>query len=205
MESGNSLSGNYKRVYLGIDPAFDTMGAAIFFPESGTLRLGTDKLMNIYRWIKSHELNREFIAVVENPSLIPITFGAWKKHQETVINYLKFKNIGKVKTSFDIAMRHSQNVGKNMAAAELIIDLLLEMNIPVIEISPAKRDRADKFPKHIKNKVDMTTLRMPTKTNKIQFEQLTGYKGKSTEHSRDSATLIWGRSLKWAETQIFKK
>jgi hypothetical protein len=88
-------------------------------------------------------------------------------------------------------------VGQNKAAAKLIIQVLEEKGIPVLEVAPSERQKAyrdEKGGKVYHDKPNM--LKMPTKTNAAQFEEVTGYGGRSNEHGRDAGTLISGVTVR---------
>lgn len=109
--------------------------------------------------------------------------------------------IDDVRREFGIAMKHAQSVGKNKAAGELFIEIFERQGIPVLEIAPSSRHRADKDLLKYKNQ-GIKMLAMPTKTTAAQFEQYTGYSGRSNEHTRDAGTLVFHKTIQWAQTQI---
>lgn len=107
------------------------------------------------------------------------------------------KTISDIQSKVSIAMKFASSVGENRANAKLIIKMLAQRNVPVIEIAPSKRQRADKAQQKAgKGKIDMRSLKMPTKTSAGQFQELTGYDLRCNEHNRDAATLVFGRTLR---------
>lgn len=65
----------------------------------------------------------------------------------------------------------SQNVGENKAHAKLLIAYCELLNIPVVPVKPTKHSR--------------------TKVKADAFKQMTGYTGKTSEHARDAALLVF--------------
>lgn len=113
-------------------------------------------------------------------------------------------DINDVLSKFSIAMNYSQKVGKNKAAAQLILRMLDKANVPVLQIAPSKREKAYKNINGKEFRLNVRTLKMPTKTNAKQFKELTDSDDTGSEHARDAATLVWGRTIKWALSQIQK-
>ena len=67
-----------------------------------------------------------------------------------------------------------RKIGMNQAFTQIIIDWCELHNIKVTPVKP--------------NENSMTKLNAQT------FKQITGYQGKTNEHCRDAAMLIWGRT-----------
>jgi hypothetical protein len=200
-----------RKLFLGIDPSFTNLGLCLYDPEAGTMQLFTGDFMEALGWINRTVNLSQVIAVLENPALDKPTFvyGMVKKtllEFQTYSRWLAKKNgfppkkvgVEDVLRQMSISMKFAQNVGENKAAAKLLKKLFRDKRVPTIEIRPSKRQRADKLPKVGKVKVDIRTLTMPTKTNQTQFKELTGYEDPSSEHARDAATLVWGRTLRSA-------
>ena len=185
---------------LGIDPSFETMGVAIYHPKTGHLELYTGDFQQAIRFIGNAGME-SIIAVVENPNLDKPVFKMWGLVEQSIKALIARKgNMKDVQSKFSVAMRYAQNVGQNKAAAKLIIKMLRQKGVPVIEVAPSKRQRADKE----KNQ-RAELLRMPTKTSPEQFRRITGYTSRSSEHARDAATLVFGRTTKWAELHLARK
>jgi len=66
----------------------------------------------------------------------------------------------------------AQNVGENKAKAKLIVEYCEKAGIEVIKQKPSKKSK--------------------TKMKAPEFEFLTGWKGRTSEHGRDAAMLVWG-------------
>ncbi len=191
------------RRILGIDPSFGTMGVAIKDPSKkyNQYKMFTGDFVEVIGWLGQNCKMKEVIAVVENPALDSAVFGAWEQMDKAI----KTNNRGSMKFTFNTVLKRAQHVGENKAAAKLIIKMLSDKGVPVIEVAPSARQKAfeiDKQGKKVRRKVKM--LRAPTKTTKEEFAELTGVtiKEGNTEHSRDAATLLHGRGIKWAEIQL---
>lgn len=193
---------------LGVDPSFSTMGVCIYDPSNRTMRLFTGKMPACIDWIQSECSITRLVAVVENPALDSTTFNMWgmvKTKIDGVLDARKRGSFGSksatmadVQSSFAIAMNYAQKVGENKAAAKQIILMLENAKVPVIQVAPSKRQRAYRKHKGKVLRLVVETLNMPTKTTAEQFLKLTGYDKRCSEHARDAATLVWGRSMVWA-------
>lgn len=103
-------------------------------------------------------------------------------------------------------MNYAQKVGENKAAAKLMIKLLSAKDVPIVEISPSERRRADKIlQKAGKAKVDWKSVPMPTKLKAGPFNELTGYDGSSSEHSRDAITMAYDKGVSWIKRRLEKQ
>ena len=180
-----------RKILIGFDPSFNNCGIAIR-REDGALILHTDDLANVFTWLNERYKPNELLAVVEDPGAINVLFGGWSKMR----NAINSKNTAIMKNVFMGSIRAAMNVGSNAAAARLIKDMLRQSLIPVITVSPQDRQRADK------TNAPIELLQLPTKTNKKQFKKLTGYTGKSSEHSRDAATLIYNMTPAQFHTKL---
>ena len=106
------------------------------------------------------------------------------------------KTMADIQSKFSIAMKKAQSVGQNKAAAKLIISLLQKKKVPIIQVAPSDRERAFKEDNDKKTiRLDPRFLKKPTKTTAEQFQQLCGFTGVSSEHSRDAATLILNETI----------
>lgn len=202
-----------RTLLLGIDPSFVNFGACIYNPADKSMNMKTGDMQSMVKWIQTQCKLKHCIAVVENPALNSTTFGMWgmlKKQIDGMMNYNKQRfnkvvkkvSIADVQSSFLIAMNYAQKVGENKAAAKQIITMLRHAGVPVIEIAPSARDKAftKKSGKVVRREVKFLT--MPTKTSQAQFKELTGFEKRSSEHARDAATLVHGRSMSWAINNI---
>lgn len=191
-----------KTVLIGIDPSFATAGVAIYEPATNNLILHGGDLFSCMAFLNNSGILGKAIAVIENPNLDGTVFGAWFRFQAQIQKLQKKQiGIGELKSEYSISMKHAQSVGKNKAAGELFIEIFERQGIPVLEIAPSSRHRADKDLLKYKNQ-GIKMLAMPTKTTAAQFEQYTGYSGRSNEHTRDAGTLVFHKTIQWAQTQI---
>jgi len=176
---------------------------------------------------------KEIICVVENPNMDSPSFKLWAgKYPFAISGSIKkrtifgFKNvvtsfakteyrraltrpanaplhIDHVRSAFAQAIKHGQRVGKSQAAAEYTIDILRSSQIPVLEIKPSDRHRADVTSRG--NPKDVRLKKCPTKTTRVQFEEYSGIKigpRESNEHSRDAATLVVNKTIRNIEMKI---
>lgn len=191
---------------IGIDPSVKTAGVAIYEPATNNLKLYSGELNACLSWLDASCDLRKCIAYVENPDLNSTTFGSSGLLHST----LKMYKIGRITEAVAILQLHillkrSQHVGKSQASAQVFIQFLKSRNVPVIEVAPAERMRADKPFRSGSKLLPVGLLVMPTKTSAHQFKVLTGYKGSSNEHSRDAATLVWGKSVETAVMKLRKQ
>lgn len=143
-----------------------------------------------------HGFPRQFIARAMTSVNIKL-----RKGQSNTSNLQK--TLEDVRSKFSIAMNYAQKVGENKAAAKLMIKMMADKGVPIIEIAPSERKRADKIKmKAGKAKVDWRTVPYPTKMTATDFKELCGYEGKSSEHSRDAMTMIVGKDLNWVTRNL---
>lgn len=197
---------------LGIDPSFINFGVCIYNPSTKDMNMKTGTMTKMVDWIQTQCKVRDCIAIVENPALDKTTFNMWGMMKKTIEKYITYQvwkvtkigvippkiELSDIQTQFAIAMNFAQKVGENKAAAKHFLSILSDAKVPYIEIAPSKRQKAftKKNNKVVRRKV--LTLTMPTKTTQEQFKELTGYDKRSNEHCRDAATLVFGRTIKWA-------
>jgi len=184
---------------IGIDPSFTNCAAAIYHPATNGLQLHTGDLFSVMAFLNQSGVLGKCIAVVENPNLDSNTFGMWAMMKAAIIGLMQGRvNIGTVQSTFARYMKVAQDIGKSKASAQLLLEMFRRQSIPVLEVKPSSRDRADK----VKN-ADVRFMKMPTKTNAAQFATYAGFPvPKSNEHSRDAATLCLGRNIEWAQRQL---
>lgn len=178
---------------IGIDASFKTAGIAIYNPASKSLVLHSGDFFSCIAFLNKCGVLGQCIAVLESPNLNSTIYTAWDMFRR----HLGSKDHGLLNSEFSKWMMYAQRVGKSKAAGEMFFEVFDRQGIPVVEIAPSARDRADKVAKF----VNVERLRMPTKTNAAQFQALTGYPKRCSEHARDAATLVHGRSITWAEAQ----
>lgn len=180
---------------VGIDPSFTNCAAAIYHPATRGLQLHTGDLFSVMAFLNSSGVLGKCIVVCENPNLDSNTFGMWAFFKQALTTNRDLKTL---QGQFGICMKRAQDIGKSKASAELLIEMFRRQSIPVLEVKPSSRDRADK----VKN-ADVRLMKMPTKTNAAQFAAYAGFPvPKSNEHNRDAATLILGRNIEWAQRQL---
>lgn len=188
-----------KKFLIGIDPSFKTAGVAFFEPGSKKYDLFTGDFLGAVAWLNSKPL-RECIAVLENPALDSTLFFGWSKVRGSILKLqARAGTLADVESEFRVCTKMAMHVGQSQAAGEMFKTLFEQVKVPCVEIAPSARHRADK-PDLKKLGIEMFV--MPTKTTAEQFRQLTGHVGRSSEHARDAATLVWGKTVRWAEMQI---
>lgn len=209
-----------KRYLIGVDPSFKTMGVAIKDCHVGTMKLYTGIFQDSIDFINKNCNIHNSIAIVENAAMINAVFKVWHMMDKEIDNYaeslakhhlLKMKSTNCVsqkkskeacRSQFEICIRYGISVGKQMAAAEQTILAFKSVGIEVLEISPSKRSNMKTLrSKAGKAKINLETVELPTKLNAAEFAQLTGYLGKSSEHSRDAAILVYNQTVE----SIYKK
>lgn len=206
-----------RRYLLGVDPGKSSTGLCLYDPKTQSIMLGGGDLFDAIAWVnKNVDLGRT-IAVVENPALTPVLFNAWPRMEAAIRRFAQRKcGIGEVKSVYSSATSQSMRVGKNQETAELLIRLFKRQRVPVVEINPKDRDKAphakakeqEKRGRARKQKriqaatgnIKMYT--MPTKTTAAEFAELTSYNGTSNHDQRDAATIVWGKTAKWAEMML---
>jgi hypothetical protein len=195
-------------ILIGIDASLINCGVAVY--EGGNLTLYKGELLDAIDWIRNDGRIKRAIVVIEDANMDKTSFGLWAMCKANVLKFAGKATgpygikqapatLADVQSDFSMAMKRAQDVGKSKAAASILISFFERAKIPVLRIAPSDRDRADKMKL---NNQGVKMLCMPTKTTSNQFEQLTGYNGRSNEHNRDAATLIFGRTTAWAEMKI---
>lgn len=168
-------------IIMGIDPGSENRtGYAIFdTTNQNYIDLGYCQEINIVNIYKHYNC---CMAILEDAN------------QDPNMNRLAMQ-VNKRYKSVKFALKIANDLGKNMYCARLIKRLLSEREIRVVHIKPSERQRADKPHPIFGKPMRIKAYTMPTKTNKKQFEQLTGYNKGSNEHSRDAATMLWGKQM----------
>lgn len=199
-----------KNVIVGIDPSLTTMGVSIYRTDTRELMLGGGDILEALKFIRDNVNMKQAVFVIEDPNMNTNVFnvgGRIKRMIEDMILLKKkpFTRVGKdsptipkIMSEIAMALKIAQGVGKNKAAADLTIKILKKAGVPILRINPSDRMVTDKHLKKMSAnlKAGIKLLVMPTKSTAYQFEQLTGYKGRSNEHTRDATTLYWGKSIK---------
>jgi len=199
-----------KKFLVGIDPGFNNLGICIYDPETNEMKMFGGDWFDGIEWLGQNiKLNR-CVIVLENPALDSAVFKALGMVKPIITlfgNYMK--KLGAkawplpnktdwpmIASELSKAFTTAQRIGENKAAGKLMLKLLNRHKVVTIQIAPSNRIRADRA------KVPVGAMVQPTKTNKFQFQTLTGFTGRSNEHGRDAATLVWGKSFRWAENML---
>lgn len=187
------------------------MGVAIFDTEEKAMALFTGELQAAIDWIAGKDIIHDAVVVLENPDLNPHFFAGSGAIKAIVAKYInmapqhRYGMIGEIEQQFRISARMAQNVGENKAAAKFLLRTFERAKVPVIQINPTERHCADIITKRKLSDESVRSLTMPTKTTTAQFTILTGYAGRSSEHSRDAATLVWGKPQQWVVNRLMAK
>lgn len=189
-----------RTILLGIDPSFYTMGCALYDEKKRTLKLFTGTYQECLKWLGQNCKLATVAAIVENPALDSAVFGAWAEMKKAIVNYKSNRqSIGELASIHAIGLKKAQYIGENKAAAKMIIASLRRKGVPVLEVAPSQRQKAYKEIKEGKNVVkkllDVRFLNHPTKCNKKQFSDYSGFVMKGTEHAYDAGTLITKTSV----------
>lgn len=199
-----------RKYLVGIDPSFENFGVCVYDPATNNMQFFSGEWFAAIEWLGKTVKLRQCVAVVENPALDSATFKGLGMCRGVVMQFGNYmKAVGAKAFPFPqkvdwpdvagrlgIAFRMASNVGESKAAGKLIVKMLERHKVPTLQIAPSDRERADK------KRVPVGAMVMPTKTTNAQFENLTGYKGRTSEHARDAATLVFGRSIDWAAWQL---
>ncbi|RMG89955.1 MAG: hypothetical protein D6706_20450 [Chloroflexi bacterium] len=191
------------RYLVGLDCSIKQSGVAVYEPDTNKLELQSGTFTEVVKWLNEKGVLKQAIAVIEDPNLNSPLFIA----RRSIYSVLKRRQAGRcseadVMTEMNILLKRAQHVGKAQAAAELFVQFFSGAGIPYLRIAPSDRMRADKPPRAGKHPMPVGMLVMPTKTTAYQFKTLTGYKGRSNEHARDAAMLVWGKSIEWAKSNL---
>lgn len=188
-----------RTVLVGLDPGLDNFGIAVSSNRSiNHLETTTYEIfmrrINDLGAVSTGAFLDQIAVVCEDPNMSAPVYGA----AEAIKNAIKRYGIdsSKTKSVIDTQLHIAQAVGMNKLVARLAINELRSYGVPVATISPTERDKAKPT---VRGK-EILYYSMPTKTNRAQFEVLTGIskKTKTSEHARDAATLILGRTTTWA-------
>jgi len=169
---------------VGIDPGIETMAICIYYPTNKSIRLFSGHPFDCFAFILKNELPEKAIFALEDPT-----------KQNQVFN----RRLPKSWLDFKIENQKAIVVGKLFGATMIIKEFLKRNGCKYYSVAPEERDSAKNRRKALR---PIETLKSPTKTNKHQFKHLTGYSKRTNEHERDAATLVYGRTICWAETQL---
>jgi hypothetical protein len=191
-----------KQWLVGIDPSLKNAGAAIYCPSTGERALFSGAWYAVIDWLSAQKILGSAIAIIEDPNMDKTLFGGWPPVRAEISKFTEKKSsYGEIQSIFARAAKQAQNVGENKASAKVFIDLFRKHGIPYGSIAPSTRDRADRDLVKTRN-LGIEMLVLPTKTTAHQFQQLTGFDGRSNEHSRDAAMLIFKKTIAWGKMQV---
>lgn len=152
------------KIYVGIDPGVKT-GWAIY---SSSRR----KLIDVR--------TKSFLQVLVAANEIEVGVHEIIDEDDEVIFCIESPGLNKPtfprNVNRRVIERISRNVGANCREAELLISCIGEYGFRVIKCRP-KRNK-------------LSRGKMKAK----EFQRLTGYEGRTSQHGRDAALLVWGRS-----------
>lgn len=188
------------KLLIGIDASVENFGIACLQTSDTDLALFSGNMVQMLEKVKQicEQYPGAALVVLEDSNMESTTFGVHGSIMGALGGVAAGKMLQKqAKSKIDIAMKVAQKAGKVMAAAQIVKQFCNVHGIPCLCVSPSERQRAYRMEGNAKIPLNPTLLKMPTKTTAAQFEILTGYEGKSNEHNRDAATLIWGRSAAW--------
>ena len=161
------------RFLLGIDPGRNTGIAIIDRDKKKLVKLDT---LNFWETVKVLD---DFTAYIyPKDDMIGFVFEASEIQLEVVIedpnenSFIYNQNVAKL--SKQAAMTVAQSVGRNKEQAFLLIDYLEKKGIKYKTVRPRNRNNGG------------------GKWTSEYFCKMTGWQGKSNEHNRDAARLIWG-------------
>lgn len=199
-------------VLVGIDPSFETAGVAIYTPEDKRLVLHGGDIFSCVDFLNKSGILHRAIVILEDPGLNSNIYGTWFQMKTSVELYRTGK-VGlhnpqgkrsapwsdgrdrSVQAVFGGLMKQAKNIGQSVASAWMFNELISRAGVPVARIAPSDRHRADKEILKGNGPKGVHLLSMPTKTTAVQFQALTGYTGRSNEHTRDAATLVFGMTI----------
>lgn len=180
---------------IGVDPSFHTCGIAIYEPATTSLELFSGDSFEVIAYLNKKGVLSQSIIVLENPNLDSTSFNMWGLFQKAMKSGA---GVAELQKQFAICQTFAQKVGQSKAAGKWFLELFLRQGIPVAEVAPSSRDRADHKRLIGASPLVLRSLKMPTKTTQEQFKILTGWSSPSNEHKRDAATMIHGRTVSWA-------
>ena len=180
---------------IGVDPSFHTCGIAIYEPATTNLELFSGDSFEVIAYLNAKGILSQSVIVLENPNLDSTSFNMWGLFQKAMKSGA---GVAELQKQFAICMNFAQKVGQSKAAGKWFLELFLRQGIPVAEVAPSSRDRADHKRLIGVSPLVLRSLKMPTKTTQEQFKILTGWSSPSNEHKRDAAMQVHGRTVSWA-------
>ena len=168
---------NNIRLIAGIDPGDKTTGIAIWDEsKAGFIKLMTKTFWETIGFMneikEGRELNSKNMVkgvtlIIENPSLNKPVF-PMKSETENFKKAVGSRNYELHEKTLRMFSRRAQNIGMNKKLSVFMIDIAKMKGFKVIEMRPSK-----------------------SKLNSEDFNRKTGWRGKSSQHSRDAARLIF--------------
>lgn len=180
---------------IGIDPSFSTMAVAVYDIEKKDLIHYSGTLDCCFAWLDGQYNKENLAAITEDPSLDKATFGAMSMAISALQRYAKKQiSFAESKTAIGTAIGIASRVGESKAAGKYVIENLKSRAIPFVGVAPSDREKAYRVMNGKKFRLNVLTLKMPTKTDQKQYKQLTGFSGRTNEHERDAGTLAYGQN-----------
>lgn len=162
-----------KKYLLGIDPGRNT-GVAVYDVKDKRLV----KLDTLTFWETIHILQNFPDFLIPKDDMIGFVFEASEIKFEVVMedpnqnSFMYQQNVRKL--SPQAAMTVAQSVGRNKEQAYLLMEFMDQKRITYKTVRPVNRERGG------------------GKWKPDYFQKITGWQGKSNEHNRDAARLVWG-------------
>jgi hypothetical protein len=169
-QMGQGQLKSVKSIIVGIDPGRQT-GVALY--DQRKKKILSVHTLTFWEFLSGFRLWMSLGikgVVMENPNLNRPVFMS-KEDKESFSNAIESCNHDNVNSIFRIYMKRAQNVGQNKQITTHILEFLDQMKIPVTEIKPSVLTR---------------------KVNAAQFKEITGFEGRTNEHTRDAGRLVWG-------------
>lgn len=157
-------------IYIGIDPGKKTgfavwNGKARDFEEIETFDFW-GAIYRILDWKRWPERTQDLCVVIEATHLNP------SMHAKTIGITKAMEHLPE-SARMSSLMKIAQNVGGNKREAELFVEFAKKHDIMVIEAKPTRKS--------------------VTKITAEKFKIWTGWDGRTNEHSRDAAMLVFGK------------
>ena len=158
------------------------------------------------RWVGANYKTSEIFAVLENPALDKGVFGAMGMANSALRDYKTNRiNHQQAMAQIGTAIGVAARIGESKASGKYGKAQLVSAGIPFHEVAPSQRDKAFKKIKGKTHRLYVKTLKMPTKTTQAQYNELTKFVGRTNEHERDAGTLVYARTVQWANIMATAK
>lgn len=149
---------------IGIDPGVKTGVAVYDSKDRKFLALKTCGFWEALDFVRPYILHDKVGFVVEDPRQNASLYERYK--------YQLAKGGGDFLRKI---LKTAQDVGGNKRSGQLLVEYFRKRKLPLVTVRPKKGSTA----KHI---------------DKDHFHKMIGWKGNSSEHARDAAYLVWGRT-----------